>query len=44
MHELYLYATYQNFESKEDTKKKIAAIMNQEKKKVDIQAVAKWIH
>ena len=35
LHEVYLYSTYQKYESKADTKKKITALLNQEKKKVD---------
>lgn len=44
MSQLYLYATYQKYENLADTKKKIMAILNQEKKKVDPKAVAEWIH
>lgn len=44
MSQLYLYATYQKYENLADTKKKIIAILNQEKKKVDPKAVAEWIH
>jgi hypothetical protein len=44
MSQLYLYATYQKYENLADTKKKIMAILSQEKKKVDPKAVAEWIH
>ena len=44
MSQLYLYATYQKFENLADTKKKILAVLNQEKKKVDPKAVAEWIY
>jgi len=43
MSQLYLYATYQKYENLADTKKKIMAVLNQEKKKVDPKAVAEWI-
>jgi|688.fasta_scaffold67762_6 hypothetical protein len=44
MTQLYLYATYQRYENLADTKKKIIAILNQEKKKVDPKSTAEWIH
>lgn len=44
MSQLYLYATYQKYENLADTKKKIFAVLNQEKKKVDPKAVAEWIY
>ena len=44
MSQLYLYGTYQRYENLAETKKKIMAILNQEKKKVDPKAVAQWIH
>ena len=44
MSQLYLYSTYQRYENLADTKKKIIAILNQEKKKVDPKAAAEWIH
>ena len=44
MSQLYLYSTYQRYENLSDTKKKIIAILNQEKKKVDPKAAAEWIH
>ncbi len=44
MSQLYLYATYQKFENLAETKKKIVAILNQEKKRVDPKAAAEWIH
>jgi hypothetical protein len=40
MSQLYLYSTYQRYENLADTKKKIIAILNQEKKKVNPKAVA----
>lgn len=40
MSQLYLYGTYQRYENLAETKKKIIAILNQEKKKVDPKAVA----
>ena len=40
MSQLYLYSTYQRYENLADTKKKIIAILNQEKKKVDPKAAA----
>lgn len=43
MSQLYLYATYQRYENLADTKKKIIAILNQEKKKVDPKSAAEWI-
>ena len=43
MSQLYLYCTYQRYENLADTKKKIMAILNQEKKKVDAKAAAEWI-
>lgn len=43
MNELFLYATYQKYESKSETKKKLIALINQEKKKVDMKAAAHWI-
>ena len=43
MSQLYLYATYQKYENLADTKKKIMAVLNQEKKKVDPKAVAEGI-
>ena len=43
MSQLYLYSTYQRYENLADTKKKIMAILNQEKKKVDPKAAAEWI-
>lgn len=42
--QLYLYCTYQPYENLADTKKKIIAILDQEKKKVDTKAAAEWIH
>ena len=44
MSQLYLYATYQRYENLADTKKKLIAILNQEKKKVDLTAAAEWLH
>jgi ATP sulfurylase len=44
IHELYLYATYQRFDKKEETKKKLTAMVNQERHKVDVSAVAEWLH
>lgn len=43
MSQLYLYSTYQRYENLADTKKKIMAILNQEKKKVDPKSAAEWI-
>lgn len=43
MSQLYLYSTYQRYENLADTKKKIIAILNQEKKKVDPKSAAEWI-
>lgn len=43
IHELYLYSTYQRFDKIEDTKKKLIAMVNQEKHKVDTNAVAEWL-
>lgn len=43
MSQLYLYSTYQRYENLADTKKKIMAILNQEKKKVNPKATAEWI-
>lgn len=43
MSQLYLYSTYQRYENLADTKKKIIAILNQEKKKVDPKSTAEWI-
>jgi len=40
MSQLYLYSTYQRFENLAETKQKIIAILNQEKKKVDPKAAA----
>ena len=42
--QLYLYCTYQPHENLADTKKKIIAILDQQKKRVDAKAAAEWIH
>lgn len=42
--QLYLYCTYQPHENLADTKKKIIAILEQQKKRVDTRAAAEWIH
>jgi hypothetical protein len=39
-----LFATYQRFDRVEETKKKLLAMVNQEKHKVDTQATAEWLH
>ena len=44
LHELYLYSTFQKFENQKDAKKRLIAIVNQEKKKVDTNAMAVWVH
>lgn len=43
MSQVYLYSTYQRYQNLADTKKKIIAILNQQKKKVDTKAAAEWI-
>lgn len=43
LHEVYLYSTYDKSESKSEAKQRLSALINNEKRKVDIKSVAKWL-
>lgn len=44
LHELYLYASFNKNDMKMQPKQRVAALINNQKRRVDVSIVAKWLN